>query len=383
VSNSYDVVVIGAGSVGAPLAMSLAERKIKCLCIDKYASAGQGNNKCAIGGIRATHSEPAKVSLALHSLEVFRTWQELHGDDIGWRQGGYTYIAYDNEIAGLLKKMLPVQQAAGLNISWIDDAAMSELAPGINPDGLLGGTYSPEDGSASPMMSGYAFYSRATRLGAEFRFRESVTGINTENGRVVSVSTDKSEYACGAVINCAGSYAKQIGALIDLDLPVVPDCHESGITEPVKSFFKPMIVDLRCEPGSANYYFYQNDKGQVVFCMTPDPPVLGTSREETSTFLPLVAPRMINLYPRLANIKVRRTWMGNYPQSPDGSPIIDQVGPSNHYVAVGMCGQGYMLGPGVGALVARLIADDLSDQDRSTLHEFRLDRGFESKEALK
>ena len=382
-SAAHDVVVVGAGSVGTPLAMSLAERGIRVLCLDAHASAGQGNNKSAIGGIRATHSETAKMRLCLHSLEVFRTWEERHGDEIGWLQGGYVYVAYDDEVEGLLKGMLPRQQAAGLNIDWVGAARMAELCPGINPAGLRGGTWSPGDGSASPMMANYAFCRRAAALGAEFRFRERVTGLETAGGRVTAVVTDRGRHACGAVVNCAGSFAAELGALAGVELPVTPDCHEAGVMEPVEHFFDPMIVDIRRAPGSANYYFYQHHTGQIVFCITPEPPILGTDVRETSAFLPLVAPRMVQLYPRLANLKVRRTWRGNYPQTPDGSPILGQVGPENHHVAVGMCGQGFMLGPGVGELLARQIAGELTAEDRETLAELRLDRSFASEEALK
>lgn len=382
-TDSYDVIVIGAGSVGTPLAMSLAERGINTLCLDQYASAGQGSNKCAIGGIRATHSEPAKVALALHSLEVFRNWQALHGDEIGWFEGGYMFVAYDDKIADLLKGMIAQQQAAGLNIRWITPDEVQTLAPGIEPRELRGATYSPEDGSAMPMASCYAFQRRARALGAMFRFRERVTGLRTSGKRITAVETDCGVYACGAVVNCAGAQAREMGIRVGLDLPVVPDCHEGGITEPVKRFLKPMVVDIRREPGSANYYFFQHDTGQIVFCLTPDPPILGTSTDETSEFLPLVAARMVRLYPRLANLKVRRTWRGTYPQTPDGSPIVGQLGPENHYVAVGMCGQGFMLGPGVGNLITRLIAGELTAKDRETLDALRLERGFKSEEALR
>ncbi|MCK4304110.1 MAG: FAD-binding oxidoreductase [Candidatus Eisenbacteria sp.] len=380
---SYDVIVIGAGSVGTPLSMSLAEHKISVLCIDSNSSAGQGNNKCAIGGIRATHSEPAKVSLCLHSIETFRTWKDCYGDDIGWFQGGYTYVAYDEGVASLLKGMIPKQQARGLNIRWLGPDELKGIVPGINPHGLLGGTYSPEDGSANPMESNYAICRRARRLGADFLFRERVTGLNITGNRIAGVRTDRGEFACGAVVNCAGSLAKEVGALAGVDLPVEPDCHEAGITEPVQRFFNPMVVDLRQSPASANYYFFQYDTGQIVFCLTPEPPILGYSTQETSSFLPLIASRMVDLYPRLANLKVRRTWRGNYPQTPDGSPILDNVGPENHYIAVGMCGQGFMLGPGVGDLLARMIAGRLTNDDAAIARALRLERPFSSKEALK
>jgi sarcosine oxidase subunit beta len=97
----------------------------------------------------------------------------------------------------------------------------------------------------------------------------------------------------------------------------------------------------------------------------------------------MVAERMVDLYPRLANLKVRRTWRGCYPQTPDGSPILGQAGPEGSYLAVGMCGQGYMLGPGVGSLMARLVLGEDTAEDREVLKALSPDRGFGTEEALK
>lgn len=377
----YDVIVIGSGSVGTPAAMSLAERNVKTLVIDAASSSGQGNNKCAIGGIRATHSDPAKVALSLHSLKTFSTWEEKYGDDIGWAMGGYTFVAYTESIARSLQDMIPGQQKAGLNINWLSPERIRELVPGINPNGLLGGTFSPEDGSASPMESSYAFHRNAVKHGAEFRFCETVQSM--EKNDDFTVVTDKGSYRAPVVVNCAGSFAREIGAMAGVDLPVFPDMHEAGITEPVQRFFNPMVVDISREEGSANYYFYQYSTGQVVFCITPDPPKLGTGTAETSEFLPLVSRRMVKLYPRLANLKVRRTWKGCYPQTPDGSPIIGETGVDGFLAAVGMCGQGFMLGPGVGEVLARKITGELTETDSMVLHSMRLKREFTGSEALK
>ena len=114
----YDAVVVGAGSVGMPTAMYLAEKGLKVLCIDQFASAGQGSNKCALGGIRATHSAPAKIKLCLDSLEVFSHWEERHGYNIEWFRGGYAFVAYREHEEKLLKDLLVLQKRAGLNIDW-------------------------------------------------------------------------------------------------------------------------------------------------------------------------------------------------------------------------------------------------------------------------
>lgn len=383
-TDTFDVIIIGAGSVGLPTAAFLAEQGIRPLVIDQFPSAGQGSNKAAIGGIRATHSTPAKIHLCLDSLEVFSTWEPAHGDNIEWAQGGYTFVAYRDDEERALKALLKVQQAAGLNIRWLDRVDLLDLVPALNRDGLRGGTYSPEDGSASPMMSARAFYRRALELGARFHFNERVTGLIRRRGMVVGVRTDKGGYATETVINASGAWARGVSAYAGLDVPVVPDSHEAGITEPVAPFLTPMVVDIRPADGSKNYYFYQHKPGGVVFCITPDPPIVGTDRRETSTYLPMIARRMVGLMPRLANVKVRRTWRGLYPMTPDGSPIVGWAPELEGYVhAVGMCGQGYMLGPGVGRLLTRMLTRTERPEDAVTLAELTPQRAFAGAEALR
>jgi len=380
----YDVVVIGAGSVGLPTAVSLAEAGVSALVIDQFAGPGQGSNKAAIGGIRATHSSPAKIRLCLESLRVFSTWQACHGDDIEWFQGGYVFVAYREQEERALKDLLRVQQSYGLNIRWLARDELIALVPAINREGLRGGTYSPEDGSASPMVSGAAFYRRAVQLGVQFRLGERVTGVVRRRSGIVGVRTDKGGYATETVINAAGAWARPIAQSAGLDTPVVPDSHEAGITEPVARFFTPMVVDIRPTEGARNYYFYQHKPGGIVFCITPDPPIVGTDRRETSTYLPMIASRMVGLMPKLANVKVRRTWRGLYPMTPDGAPVLGWSKTVEGYLhAEGMCGQGYMLGPGVGGVLSRTVRGVATPDDLAILDELRPDREFGGEEALK
>jgi sarcosine oxidase, subunit beta len=380
---SFDVIVIGCGSVGTPTAHFLGQAGVRTLVLDRFASPGQGSNKCAIGGIRATHSDPAKIRLCLRSLDIISGWKDRTGEDLEWRRGGYSYVAYREEEEKTLKNLLAIQQSFGLNIRWLEADALREIIPGLNTDGLRGGTLSPDDGHASPLLTVEAFYAHARRSGVEFRFNETATGLIVEGGRVKGVMTDKGEYGADIVINAAGAWASDVARHAGLDIPVAPDQHEAAVTEPVARFLEPMVVDIRPAEGSANYYFYQHATGQVVFCITPCPSLWGRDTRETSVFLPMVARRMVDLIPRLAKLRVRRTWRGTYPMTPDAFPIIGRVKEIEGYVlAVGMCGQGYMLGPGVGELLARLIADNLTPQDIEVLSYVSPYRKFEGKEKL-
>ncbi len=380
----WDAIVVGAGSVGLPAALALGRERLRVLVLDRHPSPGQGENKHAIGGVRATHSAPGKILVCRRSLAIFASWRDTHGDDIEWLPGGYLYPVYREEDARLLQGLLPLQRAYGLAIDFIGPEAVAAIVPGICREGLLGATFAPGDGSISPLRVADAFYRHARRLGVEFRFRESVERIDREGGRAAGVTTDRGRYAAPVVIDAAGPFSAALGRSVGVSLPVVPDSHEAGITEPVAAFFHAMVVDMRPAPGSKNFYFYQNRHGQVVFCLTPEPPIVGTDKRETSAFLPQVCTRLVELVPRLKHLRVRRTWRGLYPMTPDGSPIVGwnrEVPGLLH--ATGMCGQGLMLGAGVGELVGRMVTGTLNAEDETVLAEFSPYRDFHRVEKLK
>jgi sarcosine oxidase subunit beta len=383
--SNYDVIIIGAGSAGLPTSFFLAKEKLKVLVLDELSSPGQGQNKAAIGGVRATHSDPAKIQTCQLSLDVFSRWKEEYGDDIHFHRGGYSFPVYTEEDEKGLKDLLVIQKKFGLNIDWLDKDDLIRILSGINPQGLRGGTYSPEDGNLSPMMAAHAFYKHAKNLGVSFKFREKIIGIEKENGTGIKVKTGKGTYLSEKLVNAAGANAREIGKLMGVDMLVMPDSHEGGVTEPVKQFFNPMVVDIREFPGSKNFYFYQEVEGHIVFCLTPQPIIPGLNRDSTSDFLPQAAKRLIQLFPRLKNIRVRRTWRGLYPMTPDGVPIVDQIKDSNgFYVAVGFCGQGLMLGPGIALNLVSLITKGKPILPEEVFRSYSLYRDYSRpSEALK
>ncbi|RJQ41056.1 MAG: FAD-binding oxidoreductase [Anaerolineaceae bacterium] len=380
----FDVIIIGAGSIGVPTAFFLAKTGVKVLVLDNGPSIGQASNKSAIGGIRATHSDQSKAWLCQRSLQIFSTWKDAYGDEIEWRKGGYVYAVYRDEDARSLKSLLLKQKAWKMNIDWLDAHALLDVVPDLNPVGLLGGTYSPDDGHASPLLSLYAFYKHASTFNAAFHFNEAVTGFTKQNEKIIGVQTTHGQYAAEVVINAAGAWAGKIAKLAGIDVPMNPESHEAGITEPVRTFLNPMIVDIRPMGKTSNFYFYQHATGQVLFCYSPDPPIQGFDTQVTSEFLPTAAKRLLSLIPRLQNIRVRRTWRGLYPMTPDGSPFLGSVPEvPGMILAAGMCGQGFMLGPGVGELLASTITGSLDKTQKQILDNLSLSRSISHIEMLK
>jgi sarcosine oxidase subunit beta len=378
-NGSYDAIVVGGGSVGVPSALELCKRGLKVLVLERRPAVGQGDNKAAIGGVRATHSDPAKILLCARTLEAVSGWQQTHGDDVGWKPGGYCFPVYTESIESTLKGLLPKQHAFGLEIDWVDPDAIAERVPGIVREGLRGGTYSPRDGQVSPLLLPVVLMRHAERLGAELKVGEKVVGYRVAGGKMQGVITDKGEYHAPLVVLAAGADAREQGALLGLEIPVTPDAHEAGITAPVEHFLEPLVVDLRPGPEgkTANFYFGQNAEGQIIFCYTPKELFVGTERESLSEFLPILAQRMISLVPRLRHLLVRRVWRGCYPMTPDGVPIISNVeGIDGLTLAVGMCGQGFMLSIGVGQEVCSLALDGAYQLPEEAHNALRFDRDF-------
>jgi sarcosine oxidase subunit beta len=385
---SYDAIVIGAGSVGLPCAYYLAEEGLRVAVVEKNPSVGQGENKAAIGGVRATHSQPAKIRLCQESLKDFSTWKETHGDDVGWKGGGYCFPVYREAEEKTLKSILPVQKKFNLDIDWIDADRVKQIIPGINEDGLRGGTYSPGDGQVSPLLVASSYQRLCEARGVDFFLGEEVTEIPHPGGKISGVRTRKNAYSCSTVVNAAGPYAKEIGSMCGLDIPVVPDSHEAGISAPVQPFLEPLVVDLRPGPygKSANFYFGQNSEGRLIFCYTPAELIAGTDKRSTSEFASVIGRRLIELIPRLRNLLVRRCWRGLYPATPDGAPILGRPGePEGLVLAAGTCGQGFMMGPGVGKNIAKLVVTGLPlmEQDVFETMSFHRDLSGGESEALR
>ncbi len=391
-TKKFDVIVIGTGSVGNPTTYFLAEEGLKVLAIDELASSGQGQNKAAIGGVRATHSDPAKIQICLESIKIFSNWEKKTGTDIGWKGGGYSFPVFREKEEKTLKSILPIQKKYGLKIDWYNSEEIARIIPGINKEKLIGGTYSPNDGQVSPLISSESFTNEAMKLGAIYRFNESVIDLLTEgkkeNLKVIGVKTTKEKYIADAVVNAAGAHASNICKMAGLDIPVNPDSHEAGITAPVKHFLDPLVVDLRPGPEgkTSNFYFGQCSEGQIIFCYTPLKIFPGENRDSTSEFMPIMARRLVDLIPRFKNLIIRRIWRGLYPMTPDGIAVVGKPKKvEGLYLGIGMCGQGLMMGPGVGKNLSYLISKGRPILDKKVFDLLSPDRNFYSgkKEELK
>ncbi len=376
-NRTADVVVIGAGVIGAATAYYLARRGRKVVILERDYPCAGSTGRC-IGGIRAQFSHDLTIRVMLQSVRMFSELSEELDVDIEWHQGGYLFLAFDEARRRAFLEAIKIQTGYGLKVEFISPDVCAEIVPGLATDGLLGGAWCPTDGQANPFRVTFGYLEAARRLGAELLVGAEVVGVTLQGDRVRSVTTRRGdEFFCDQVLNAAGCWSGAVGALAGVSVPVKPDRHESIVTEAVERVFEPMLVDYRPD----GCYFVQHvGTGHFLGCYTPVPIVPGDRVDSSDEFLTEMPRRMVRLVPRLAGVKVLRQWAGSYEMTPDGNPICSATPVRGFYVSSGMSGHGFMFAPALGRLVAEMMD---CGQASIPLDEFRLDRNWGKTEAMK
>ncbi len=375
-NNTADVIIIGGGIIGCATGFYLSKKGLKVYLFEKdYLTAGS-TGRC-IGGIRQQFSTQLSIKVAMESMKKFSSMAEELGQDVEFHQGGYLFLAHSEDKKAIYLKLIELQQNMGLDVEYIGTDNIKKIVPGISTDDLLGGAYCPSDAQANPFLCVDGYAKGIRKNGAVLPYKE-VTRINIKGGKVTSITTrDNETYYAPIIVNAAGPFVKKVAQLVDIDVPIEAERHESLITESMERFFDMMIVDYRDD----GCYFNQKwDKGSIIGCYTPKPNVPGYSLGTSFEFVKEMGRRTGRLIPRLTNIKIIRQWSGSYEMTPDGNPILDKTDVQGFYIVGGMCGHGFMLGPEIGSLAADFIAEAKTSYDIST---FALKRDYASKEVMK
>jgi len=243
-------------------------------------------------------------------------------------------------------------------VRFLSPEQAREVVPCLNIDGVLAATYCPTDGKANPFLITRGYALAAERRGVEVNLRTTVTGIEVADGKVQAVVTksglglaDKGRIATRWVVNAAGGYAADIGALAGLNVPVQPVRHEILVTEPVEPLFDPLIISFY-----HGTYIVQAPHGGILMGQgDPDEPS-STSVRAGLPFARNMTAKMVRLIPCLKDVKVVRQWAGLYEMTPDAQPILGPVdGLGGYTQAVGFSGHGFMVAPITGQLIAEHI----------------------------
>ena len=371
----YDAIIVGGGILGLATGFYLSREKKVLVLEKKYI--GSGSTGRCIGGIRQQFSTPGTIKLAMESVRIFKELDKEFGFSIEYAPTGYLLLAYSQDEVNIFKKNIELQKSYGINVDYLEPEQIKKIVPHINLDGILGGAYSNEDGQAYPFLVLKGYFKGIIKNGGEVLMNKEVETLVENGGKIKGVKTkDGTLFESDIIINAAGPWANDLSMTIDYPLPFAPERHEAFITTRLKKFFDPMLVDYRRD----GCYFNQRLNGQIIGCYTPHPNHPGKDTDETFEFLYEMSRRAVRLIPELKKAQVLRQWAGSYTMTPDGNPIIDKTAIEGYFVAGGMSGHGFMLGPATGKLLANYILEEKFSFDMS---EFSMKREFKGKELLK
>jgi sarcosine oxidase, subunit beta len=356
---SPDVVVIGAGVVGASIAHHLTARTAgtRVLLLDAAAGPGAGSTGRATGGFRAQFGSPVNVRLSLLAREKLLRFREETGVDPGFEQAGYLFVAGDPVQLDALAAALRVQHENGLAEARLVDAdEVRRINPAVHGP-IAGGTFCPSDGFLRPVRILRGYLDSALRHGAEVRFGTRVYGVRVERGRAAAVLTECGEIPAGVVVNAAGAHAAKV-AVADLPpLPVRPLRRQVAPTVPTAVLPREMPMTIFLDDG---FHLRVRD-GRVLLLWPDQPPEEEAHHARVSdAWVAEVTARARSRIPRLRSVPVDRgaCWAGLYEMSPDGHALLGAVpGIVNLFCAVGSSGHGVMHAPALGQLLAEQILD--------------------------
>ena len=354
-----DVVVLGAGVVGASVAWHLAARGCAdVLVLDREAEPGRGSTCRATGGFRAQFASDVNVRLSLLAREKLLRFADELGVDPGYRPYGYLFVARGRRGLDALAEARAVQRAAGFGeASHVEPEEIARINPAIAMDGVLGGSHCAADGFIRPLEILRGYREGAERLGARFAFGERCTGFRMRGGRISAVVTPRGEIATGCVVNAAGPWAAAIGRQAGADVPVTPLRRQVAPTDPCDLLPESMPMTIFVDDG-----FHLRVRDRRVLLLCPDQPA-GADPFDTRVddgWRAEVVGRAHERVPCLAPvpIDVEGCWAGLYEMSPDGHALLGAApGVDNLFLANGSSGHGVMHAPALGHLLAEIILD--------------------------
>src|ERR1700736_2532772 len=319
---SADVVIAGGGIMGCALAYQLSKRNVDVLLLERETLGSQSTGKCA-GGVRQQFSSEGNVRLQRMSVGMLERFEEEVGHPADFRQIGYLFVLTQPQQVEDFRHNMDMWHRVGLTEArWVDTAEASRMSPILNVEDVLGCTFCPSDGIASPadVTAGYA--AAAKRLGARLKEGVAVTGIDVASGRVQGVRTSAGDVATRLVFNCAGAWSASIGRMAGLEIPVLPYRRQIAVTGPFPAVPRttPMTVDFQ-----TSLYFHPEGDG-VLFGMTDRAEEPGFGTDVNWDFLEKMVEQASRRAPALASAGIKTAWAGLYEITPDHQAILGPIG---------------------------------------------------------
>jgi sarcosine oxidase subunit beta len=351
-----DVVIVGGGLMGATTAFFLRRRGVSVALVER-GLVGQQASGVNFGHVRRQGRFLPQLPLAHRSREIWGKLPSIIGEDVEFMASGSVRVAYDDAQLADFEQYARDAKSWGLELEILGRAAIHRQFPFFGAD-VVGGSSSPNDGHANPRLAAPAFARAAKRLGAKVFENEHVSNIQKDaRDFVVSTETGLVVHAPIALV-CAGAWAGKMAAAFGEPVPISPKGPTMGVTEPLP-YAIPPVVSVSSKLVDEGVYFRQVKRGNLVFGGGPRNPAFLDERRARVTpgFTINQVKQLVRLAPGLRNAHVLRTWSGVEGYLDDDIPIMGASHKvSGLYYAFGFCGHGFQLGPGVGDVLAELIA---------------------------
>lgn len=351
------VVIIGAGVVGASVAYHLAARGCSDLVIlEKEETEITGSTARSAAGVRHQFSSEVNVRLSLYSIERLKRFSEEVGGHSGLQQVGYLFLVDTPKAWAQCQQNAAMQRRLGARVELLGPDEAARFVPQTRTDDLIGATFGPDDGYCDAHGIALGYLSRARELGAQLLRSTPATGIRVEHGQVAAVETPAGPISCEVVVNAAGSWAGAVGALAGLEIPVTPYRRNVYMTEPFGLI--PGRIPLVIDVGSG--FYMRKEHENVLFGMSNlhEPP--GHNLMVDWDWLDTVLAAGLRRFPILerAGLAEKLCWAGFYEITPDHMPILGRHPELPTYLdASGFSGHGIMHSPATGLLIAEEILD--------------------------
>jgi sarcosine oxidase subunit beta len=367
-----EILIVGGGIAGASTAYHLAAfgRRVTLLERGEIASGASGVNAGAIDSIGWGDRPDLQAHLTAGSVDIFKTVQLDHGEDIEFRQSGAVQAIHTPEQYEFARERIESLRARGHQVELMTTRDVRSLEPGFSPR-LLGAMYSPLRSQADPRRATRAIATLAARRGATILSNHEVIALAPRPAGGYVARTPPGEIVAEAVVLAAGAWCGPVGALLGLMIPIVPVRGQMWATPPAPpSVFQTISsaesqhawhVDPGDEPPfltirkgarvTRHLYGRQRrdgeiivggDREQVGWNTTPDPAGIAVNRAHAAEVLPF-----------LAGLGIARTWAGLMPFPLDGKPLIGRVpGREGLWIVSGLASSGFGRGPMAGKLLA-------------------------------